>query len=121
MAAAVSWRSTETILHSPGLAWVCVFVLITPPLRAVVAKPKDEQGGTVPTTGRNNREDWARFAGEPQKCEGLPPGGSPSIIEPGLASDFNVLHQAAAAALSSQNLDRNDDPGRGSRPRRETM
>jgi hypothetical protein len=33
------------------------------------------------------------------KCEGLPPWGSPSIIEPGLASDLNLLHQAARTSI----------------------
>src|ERR1700686_1317708 len=32
-----------------------------------------------------------------------------------------VLRYAAGAALCSRNLDRNDDPDRGSTPRRETM
>lgn len=62
-----------------------------------------------------------------------PEGAALPLSSRGLASDLNVLRQAAGgtwqpvlgftagAALGSQNLDRDDDPGRGSRPRRETM
>jgi hypothetical protein len=35
------------------------------------------------------------------QCEGLPLRGSPSIIEPGSISDFNVLHQAARTSIET--------------------
>src|ERR1700676_1194346 len=58
-----------------------------------------------PTKKRSRLQEMRRAA----------PGGTPSIIEPKLLPTLNL------AASRSANLDRNDDPVRGSTPRLVTM